>query len=520
MNSYDNFYLQGDSAMEYILTAAQMKESDGTAINEYGIGSLVLMERAAYETARVIIGKYGTDIIVGIMAGTGNNGGDGIAVARLLNEQGVRTEINLIGDTHKFTEETKTQLEIARKLNIPIYYGVENTVYDVIVDAIFGIGITRPVEGAYAEAIESINASNARVVAVDIPSGVNADDGRIMGCAVRADVTVTFQYRKLGIVLYPGAANAGEVYCVPIGIPDAKLEPQNAVVSYTVPQKDLRLPNRNPWGNKGSFGKVFVIAGSRNMGGACMLSALSAYRAGAGMVRVFTASDNRDILLRKLPEVIIDTYNDDGMGQLSSDEKNALAEGLKWADVVAIGPGLTTSDKALALLKLTIENCATPLVVDADALNLLAKNEGLLKEFESGRRKFDADVVFTPHLGELSRLMRVSVDNIKADILQCARRFAQDYDVTLVCKDARTVVARRGKATYINMSGNDAMATAGSGDVLTGIISGMIGQGLGGYDGAVMGVYAHGLAGDLARDRTSSYYVMAQDIIQALKELK
>jgi NAD(P)H-hydrate epimerase len=505
--------------MEYVLTAKEMKDSDGTAINDYGIESLVLMERAAFETASIIVGKYGTDISVGIMAGSGNNGGDGIAIARILNEKGIHSEINMVGDMKKLTSETSLQLEIARKLNIPIYYGVEHTIYDVIVDAIFGIGIARNVEGKYKEAIEEINDSKAKVVAVDIPSGINADNGRIMGCAIKADITVTFQYRKLGIMLYPGASYAGEVHCVPIGIPKPIVDTKNAVVTLTGGNKDLKLPNRCPNGNKGSFGKVLIIAGCRNMGGACILSALSAYRIGTGMVRVYTARDNRDIILRKLPEAIINTYNDDGSGQLLNDDKENLIEAIKWADVVAIGPGLSTAYKAVTILKLVLEYCNSPLVVDADALNILSQNEELLRNFEFGRKKGDADVVFTPHLGELSRLMKVSVDNIKQDIIECAREFALKYDVTIVCKDARTIVARRGKVTYLNSSGNDGMATAGSGDVLTGIISGMMAQGYSGYDGAVMGVYAHGLAGDIAKDKTSSYYVMAQDIIQSLKLL-
>jgi NAD(P)H-hydrate epimerase len=497
--------------MEYVLTAKEMKDSDGAAIKEYGIESLVLMERAALETANIIVQKYGTDISVGILAGSGNNGGDGIAIARILNEKGIHSEINMVGDMNKLTSETSTQLEIARKLNIPIHVGDYNTIYDVIVDAIFGIGITRTVEGVYKEAIEKVNDSKAHVVAVDIPSGINADDGRVMGCAIKADITVTFQFRKLGIMLYPGALYAGEVHCVSIGIPKPVVDSKNAVVTFTGGVKDLKLPNRYPAGNKGSFGKVLIIAGCQNMGGACILSTLSAFRIGAGMVRVYTAKENRDVLLEKIPEVIIDTYKDDNEN---------LIEAIKWADVVAIGPGLSTSYQAVSILKLVMEYCNSPLVVDADALNILSQNEELLERFEFGRKTKNNEVVFTPHLGELSRLMKVSVGDIKQDIITYAREFAKKYDVTIVCKDARTVVARRGKVTYLNSSGNDGMATAGSGDVLTGIISGMLSQGYSGYDGAVMGVYAHGLAGDIAKDNSSSYYVMAQDIIQSLKYLK
>jgi NAD(P)H-hydrate epimerase len=340
-----------------------------------------------------------------------------------------------------------------------------------------------------------------------------------MGCAVKADITVTYQYRKLGIMLYPGAINAGEVYCVPIGIPRPKIDANKTVVTFTDKNTDLKLPIRNPSGNKGSFGKALIIAGSKNMGGACILSSLSSYRIGTGMVRVFTAYDNREILLKKLPEAIIDTYIDDGEGRLVDKEQRSMINAIKWADVVAIGPGLSTSEKALAILKLALENCDKPMVIDADALNLLSQNDDLLMRFEFDSKKFDADVVFTPHLGELSRLMKVSVDDIKKDFLGCARTFAEKYDVTIVCKDARTVVAKKGKSTYLNSSGNEGMATAGSGDVLAGIISGMMAQGYNGYDGAVMGVYAHGLAGDIAKESSSSYYMMAQDIIKSLKML-
>lgn len=506
--------------MEYVLTAAEMKNSDSAAINEYGITSLVLMERAALQTAQTIIDRYGTDIYVGIMAGSGNNGGDGIAIARILREHGIRAEINMIGELSKLSPETKVQLEIVGKLDIPIHYGVEHTLYDVIVDAIFGIGLTRDVSGKFRTAVEAINASKAAVVSVDIPSGVNTDDGSIMGCAVKADITVTFAYRKLGIMLYPGASCAGEVICAPIGIPKAVTEnKRTGVVTFTDAEKDLKLPGRNPAGNKGTFGKVLLVAGSKNMGGACYLSALSAFRTGAGMVRIFTASDHRESLLKKLPEAIVDTYLDDGEEELLEEEYRALKAAIDWATVVAVGPGISVSSKAKTILKMILQKSNKPIVVDADALNILAQNESLLKSFEFGRRRNDADVIFTPHLGEFSRLMKYPATEIKKDIISCCKSFTKKYDVSLVCKDARTIVAKRGKLTYLNSSGNDGMATAGSGDVLTGIIAGLLAQKLSGFEAAVMGTYIHGLAGDLARTKTSAYYIMAQDIIKSLKDI-
>lgn len=506
--------------MEYVLTATEMKKCDEAAITEYGIASLVLMERAALQTANVITDRYGTDVYVGVMAGSGNNGGDGIAVARILQERGVRVEINLIGEPSKFSPEAATQLETAKKLNIPIHYGIEHVLYDVIVDAIFGIGLTRDIEGKFRKAVEAVNASKASVVAVDIPSGVNTDDGSIMGCAIKADITVTFAYRKRGLMLYPGASCAGEVLCVPIGIPKTMTEnKRKGVVTFTDVAEDLKLPDRNPAGNKGTFGKVLLIAGSKNMGGACQLAALSAYRAGAGMVKIFTASENRESLLKKVPEAIVDTYRDDGKSELSDEERLALAAGIEWASVIAIGPGISVSEKAKKILEIVLADCSKPMVIDADALNILGVNEQLLVQFEFGRKKYDNDVIFTPHLGEFSRLFKAPVAEIKKDLLSSCKQFIKKYDVSLVCKDARTVVTKRGKLTYLNSSGNDGMATAGSGDVLTGIIAGLLAQRLSGFEAAVMGTYMHGLAGDLARKETSGFYIMAHDMICELKNI-
>lgn len=504
-----------------MLTSAEMKASDKAAIEEYGIGSMVLMERAALQTVQIILDRYGTDLYVGVMAGSGNNGGDGIAIARILQEHGVRAEINMVGEPSKLSPESAAQLETAKKLNIPIHYGVEHTLYDVIIDAIFGIGLTRNVEGKYRKAVEAVNASKAKVVAVDIPSGVNTDDGTIMGCAVKADITVTFAYRKLGLMLYPGASCAGEVVCVPIGIPGAvTANKRTGVVTFTDWKKDLHFPERSPSGNKGTFGKVLLVAGSRNMGGACFLSALSAYRTGAGMVRIFTAAQNREALLKKLPEAIVDTYHDGTGSDITKEETDTLLSGLEWADIVAVGPGISVSEKAKTILGSLLAHCDKPLVVDADALNLLARNAGLLKLFAFGYRKSDNDVIFTPHLGEFSRLMQCPVAEIKKDMIASCKAYTRKYDVSLVCKDARTLVSKRGKLTYLNASGNDGMATAGSGDVLTGIIAGLLAQGYSGFEAAVMGTYAHGLAGDLARQKTSAYYIMAQDIIKALGEIE
>lgn len=505
--------------MEYILTAAEMKKCDETASLTYGIQSLVLMERAALETVRVILDRYGSDIYVGVVAGCGNNGGDGVAIARILKEYGVGAEIHLIGDMKKCSAETRQQLDTAKSLGIPVHFGLDNTLYDVMIDAILGIGLTREVEGPYREAIIAMNESKAKIIAVDMPSGINSDNGRIMGVAVKADLTVTYAFRKLGQVLYPGTQYTGEVVCVPIGIPQEALgERKNGVVTFS--RQDLKLPDRNPSGNKGSFGKVLLIAGSKNMGGACQLAALSAFRIGSGMVRVFTAEENRESLLRKIPEVIVSTYKDYGSNVLNTEEEAALQEGLDWADVIAMGPGLSTSEKAAFLVDYILQNNKKPLVLDADALNILAGRTEAMRRFEIGRMEKHQEIVFTPHLGEFARLIKHPVAELKKDVIGYCKAFTRKYCVTLVCKDARTFVTKQYKMTYVNTSGNDGMATAGSGDVLTGIIAGLMAQGMAGFEAAVMGTYIHGLAGDYAKDKTSAYYIMAQDMIDSLRYIE
>ena len=245
--------------MEYVLTAAEMKKCDEFTTTEYGIPSMVLMERAALETARLIIKRYGTDISVAIAAGSGNNGGDGIAIARILQESGVSVQVHMIGEEEKCTQQTKIQLEAVRKLGIPVHYGMDNYLYDVIVDAVFGIGLSRNIEGKYKEVIEGINESHAKIIAADMPSGIHTDTGAVMGCAIEADITVTYGYRKLGQLLYPGTEYVGELICVPIGIPLQALgDKKNGIVTFT--RKDLKLPPRSHSGNKGSFGKVLMVA--------------------------------------------------------------------------------------------------------------------------------------------------------------------------------------------------------------------------------------------------------------------
>lgn len=513
--SYVNTKNMGVNITEYIVTAEEMKRYDGNTIHKIGVPSLVLMERAALSVADIICDKYGFHNRVLVVAGCGNNGGDGVAIGRILKERGMQVEIAIIGKKESMSEETAVQVEIAKAYNIPVTYRMMDSDYDLIVDALFGIGLKRNLEGRYLAAVQSINERLSKVISVDIPSGIDSNTGKVFGEAVKADITVTFGFRKLGHVLYPGTQYTGELYVKDIGITKHSfMEMEPDIFTYNM--EDKKLPARNPAGNKGTFGKVFLIAGSKNMCGACQFAAASAFRMGAGMVRILTAYENLDILKKKIPEAIFDTYTD---ATTQEEVYQKIEEGINWSTVLAVGPGMGTEGFSKSMLEKVIAYNTKPLVLDADALTILAMNEGLMRRLERGVRRHSYDIIVTPHMGEFARLLHTKVSNVQDDFFHFIREFSEKYDVTLACKDARSVAVRRGKAIYLNTSGNDGMATAGSGDVLTGIITGLLAQGMNGFDAACLGEFIHGLAGDVAKEHANAYYIMAQDIIHALQFL-
>ena len=387
--------------------------------------------------------------------------------------------------------------------------------YTTIVDAIFGIGLSRPVTGTCAEVIGWINAQSAKVAAVDIPSGICADTGKVLGTAVKADMTVTFACRKPGHILYPGTEYCGRVIRKNIGILPERLgagEPE----LFTYTKSDLgRIAPRTPYSNKGTYGKVLLIAGSSGMSGAACLSAMASYRCGCGLVRVFTTECNRVMIQTYLPEAIVTPYREDTFPE------QQLADALAWADVTGIGPGLGTGAVSGEILEYVLRNFKGPLVVDADGLNLLARSRilqdepGLLAGGGSEQRK---PVIVTPHIGEMMRLMCASKESVLENIVESAEQFAGKYKVICALKDARTIVSD-GHRTYLNTSGNSGMATAGSGDVLTGVICGLLAQGNEPFEAATLGVYLHGLAGDAACAGYGAYGMIARDIAFSVGEV-
>lgn len=490
--------------MEWLVNAREMKSCDANTTEFFGMTSLVLMERASLAVLHTIDEmNFNTEKTL-VVCGTGNNGGDGLAIARMLYLRGNKVEVYIAGDYKKFSKEMKLQYDIACQYKIPIITCIERTSYTIIVDALFGIGLSRNLENKYFTLLEQLNRLNATKVAVDIPSGISADNGSIMGIAFKADITVTFSYKKLGLLFYPGCEYAGNVVVADIGIEEHSWMDKKPMF-YSVDKNDLsKILYRPPYANKGTFGKVLIIGGTTNMSGSVYFSAKSAYSSGCGLVKIYTIEDNRVILQSQLPEAILTTFNGKRL------DMNELSDALSWADVIVIGPGLGTNDIAKSILKNTLKNAAVPVVVDADALNIIAEDTQILLQPHT-------DMVITPHLGEMSRLRKDSISYIQETLIQTAQEFAREYNVICVLKDARTVTAVPYGKTYVNSSGNQGMATGGSGDVLSGVIGGLIAQGIHAELAAPIAVFMHGMAADFMAEQIGCHGLMASDIIEGFK---
>ena len=486
--------------MRYLLNSGEMKQMDKNTMEYFGIPSPVLMERAAlcvfYQMQR-LCNKKGRILVI---CGAGNNGGDGLALARLLFLDGYPVSIYLpVRD--KMTKETKAQYETVKKYGISFTENLGE--YDVIVDALFGIGLSRPLEGIFKELIIWCNRQDALRIAVDMPSGISADTGALLGEAFQADLTVTFGFAKVGQMLYPGAEYCGKVIIGDIGIDEKSILGEKPKV-LSMEDKDIKpmFPARKKDSNKGSYGKVLVIAGSDKMAGAAYFSAKAAYLSGCGLVQAFTPKANRDILLTMLPEALVTDYDSDHL------DISLLREKMEWADVILIGPGLGTGEGAKVLVEEVLKREDKPLVMDADALNILSFEMELFRQSK-------APIIVTPHLGEMSRLTGAKIPEIKERILHVAGEFAEKYGVLCVLKDSRTVIGTK-KGLYLNISGCSGMASGGSGDVLAGFIAGLLAQNMSIEDGAVLGTFIHGRAGEKAALKKGEASMTARDIFEEI----
>ena len=491
--------------MRYLPDGAQMKAADTYTIEKLGVPSLALMERAALKVVEVIHERELDVSKTLVVCGSGNNGGDGFAVVRLLTEEGACAEVLFAGKETSLSEECALQKSIAERMGIRIFTEIPQKEYTVIIDAVFGVGLSRDISGRYGEIIRWMNDQDCRKVAVDIPSGVCAGTGRILGAAFRADLTVSMAFIKVGCELFPGKFCAGETVAVPIGISPDYFRGDNSVC-FTYDRADIpeMLPRRRVDSHKGSYGKILMITGSSGMAGACYLSAKAAYVVGAGLVQIYTAEENRAVIQQLLPEAVVSCY--------SAYDPGRLSELLKWADTVCIGCGLGRSEISEKILLHTLKEINNPCIVDADGLNILSSHMEVLKDIQ-------VPVILTPHMKEMSRLTGKSVAELSETRLEAVQEFVKEYPAVCVLKDSRTVVARAEHHTFLNLAGNNAMAKAGSGDVLAGVITGLTAQGMPAFNSAALGVFLHACGGDEARMTKGAYSVLAQDLISGIEKV-
>ena len=512
-----------------LVTAKQMQDLDAIAINQYNIPGIELMENAGQSTVEAIVARFGSpaDKRVTILVGPGNNGGDGLVIARLLHLQGGRPEVSMLvaGDT--LTGDAKTNFELLAKLPVPVHYLLNHdtisTIKDplarswLVVDSLFGTGLTRDIVGRFAEAIEAINDANCPVVAVDIPSGLCSDTGKPLGVCVCADLTVTFGLAKTGQVCYPGKSYVGELVIADIGIPSAAVHQLDTGYELLDDQVGALLPLRIPTAHKGTYGHLLIVAGSTGKTGAAMLCANGGLRCGTGLVTLCVPHDLNPIFEMILCEAMTIPLPL-STGFLSVEDYPQLIEAVVGKNSIALGPGLDTEKQTAELVKKLYREWNLPMVVDADGLNILAGNTEIIQDPPAPR-------ILTPHPGEMARLSGVSTADIQNNRLQAARDFAIRNKVYVVLKGAATVIAAPDQRTAVCPTGNPGMAAGGMGDVLTGIIGGFLAQGLDPWAAACLGVYAHGLAGDRLAAKNNNFFAgylaseLAAELPQALQTL-
>jgi NAD(P)H-hydrate epimerase len=505
-----------------ILTAEAMREVERAAIEDLGIPSLVLMENAAIGVVEALGKAFGEAESVAIFCGPGNNGGDGLAVARHLSVRGWEVRIFLVTGGRQLSADAEVQLGICRKAELPVLEitGEERlgpsleaaAECDLVVDALFGMGLTRPLEGLFAQVVDAINELPAPCIAVDLPSGLSASEAQPIGPHVTADLTVTFAAPKVAHIFPPAAGAVGEMVVTDLGIPprlvnDVEEEGGDLHLLMGEELADL-LPEREPGSHKGDYGHALIVAGSPGKAGAAILAARAAVRAGAGLVTV------------GVPEPIVQTVDLGSIesmtlglpagasGQIADEAVGTVLDAAEGMSVLALGPGLGQEAETQAAIRRLVLDCPLPVVIDADGLNAFAGHAGDL----TSRR---AETVLTPHPGELGRLLGVSTAQIQEDRVAAARGAAEETGAIVVLKGHLSLIAS-GTAVFVNPTGNPGMATGGSGDVLTGLIAGLIAQGLDALDATMLAVYVHGLAGDLAAGRLGEIALAAGDLIELL----
>jgi len=505
-----------------ILNATQMREADRRTIEEIGIPSLVLMENAGRQVVAALEAHF-EDLDarrVAVLAGRGNNGGDGFVVARTLLGRGVDVSVFVIGALADLKGDARVNLEILGRLGLTVVeigdeqqwelHSSEIAASDLIVDAIFGTGLTTPIAGTLETIVADLNGMGIPIVSIDLPSGLSADTHHPIGDSVRATLTVALAAPKLPLLLPPAAARAGELVIADIGIPEAVIDEVEGPRIELVTPEALRehLRPRTPEAHKGDFGHVLVVAGSRGRSGAAHLAGMAALRSGAGLVTIATPRSSQPIVASLAAEYMTEALDETERGQVDPRAIDAVLASQR--DVIAIGPGIGTDPGTREFVWALLERTGVPLVMDADALNAFESDPARLTAREG------QTVIITPHPGEMARLLGIPTSDVQANRLESAVNFATTHHVYVVLKGSRTLVATPDGDAFINLTGNPGMATGGTGDVLTGAIAGWLAQLMDATAACQLGVYLHGLAGDLAEADVGEVAMTAGDVLDHL----
>jgi ADP-dependent NAD(P)H-hydrate dehydratase / NAD(P)H-hydrate epimerase len=521
-----------------IVTAEEMREIDRQTIAGYGISGVILMERAGLAVGTKIKEIYGRKKII-VISGPGNNGGDGLVVARNLHNEGWEVKVFLTSNPEDLKGDALSRYETAMRFGLSIHPAEELTHnpsvfarHALIVDAIFGTGLSKPVAGRVSKVIRLINDSELPVISVDIPSGVSSDSGQIMGDAVKADHTVTFGLPKRGHFVYPGAGLTGRLFVEDIGFPRELLAPGGSGTEL-IAKEDVAaiIPVRRDYSNKGDYGSILIVAGSRGKTGAALMAAKACLRAGAGLVTLGIPESLADIFQSRVTEEMVLPLPDRGDGTLSVKASRSILDFMnKPSHILAIGPGIGVSRDTTKLVKDLVRNSTSPIVIDADGINSLRGEK-------TGLKNAAVPVILTPHPGEMARLLgdsesrrhdqannqsmrkeaiTASISDIEKDRINTAVSFAKETGTFLVLKGVPTIIATPEGKAFVNPTGNPGMAKAGTGDVLTGMISGFLGQTGDPLHSCILGVYMHGLSGDIAASDKGHHSVIATDIIDQI----
>jgi len=497
-----------------VSTVAQMRNLDRSATEEFGISEDLLMENAGEAVYFVMFKEFGIkNKKFVVFCGTGNNGGDGFVVARKIHSNGGEATIFLLDDETKYKGVAKRNFEIVSKLPIEIsrvssVESMKSAVVhcDAVVDAMFGTGLVREVGGVYKEIIQVINESKKTVFSVDIPSGINGDTGEVMGIAVKADYTITFGLPKIGNMIFPGYDHCGKLYVSHISFPPSLYDTDSTKVQINSP---VELPERDKNAHKGDFGEVLFIAGASSYLGAPYFAALSFLKAGGGYSRLAAPVSISSFLANKGSEIVFIPQKETGSGSIALENKDELLELSERMDMVVMGPGLSLNEETQELVRELAQGIQKPLLLDGDGITAVAGDLGKIKNRE-------AATILTPHLGEMSRITEMGISEINKNKMEVLQKTAKELNAMIVLKGAHSLIGYPDETVCINMSGNPGMATAGSGDVLTGAIVAMFGLGLSLEDAVRTGVFIHGFSGDLAAKDKGEDGITAQDILDYL----